>query len=149
MRSRAAVLLAMAVAACGGGDDGNVSREQIERLSTPEQNKVEDVSMTARLQPLQQADGGSLANASCRFIRDGRVLMLASAEGAIARLNNELRTLVPAGPVGATGGFFEDRQVSLSVGAGAAIGSARVLVTNRRTGAQTMVLGIWNCGGRG
>jgi hypothetical protein len=142
-------LLALAVAACGGGGDGNASHEQIERLSTPEQNKVEDVSMTARLQPLQRADGGSLSNASCRFVRDDQVLMLASTEGAIARINGELRTLVPAGPVGPTGGFFEDRQVSLSVGAGAAIGSARVLVTNRRTGAQTQVLGIWNCGGRG
>ncbi|MDQ8755546.1 hypothetical protein RCO27_04825 [Sphingosinicella sp. LHD-64] len=151
MRSLAIASLSLAVAACGGsGDaDGNASREQIERLSTPEQNKVEDVSETARLQPLQQADAGSLSGASCRFIRENRVYVLASAEGAVARLNDELRTLVPAGPVGPTGGFFEDRQVSISVGAGAAIGSGRVLVTNRRTGVQQQRLGIWNCEGRG
>jgi hypothetical protein len=149
MRTRMAALLTLLAAACGENGNGNASREQIERLSRPAENKVEDVSRTARLQPLQQADAASLPRASCRFVRENRVYVLGSAEGALARIGGGLRTLVPAGPVGETGGFFEDRQLSLSVGAGTAVGSGRVLVTNRRTGAQTMILGIWNCGGRG
>jgi hypothetical protein len=57
--------------------------------------------------------------------------------------------------VGPTGGFFEDRRVSISVGrtgevapAAGAAGPwrARITVTNRRANAQVELDGVWRCG---
>ena len=154
-----AVLLLLA--GCGrGGEPANgaaASTNQIERLSTP---KVEepDPTATARLQPMTAADLTSegLTGAGCFFTRDERLLLAAVGSDAIIRIGSALRHLVPSAPVGGTGGFFEDRQIGVSVGRTGEQGTlageeamswpARLTVTNRRTRAETRLAGTWTCG---
>jgi hypothetical protein len=74
----------------------------------------------------------------------------------MARVAGTLHHFAHASPAGPTGGFFEDRQVSISVGRTGAIvpgeelrGSwpGRITVTNRRAHAQVELDGVWRCGG--
>ena len=79
------------------------------------------------------------------------MLLAATAGDAIARINGRLLHLTHAAPMGPSGGFFEDRQISISVGrvgeTGADAGSwpARITVTNRRAEAQIEYDGVWRC----
>lgn len=147
-------LLCLALAACGAADGDNATTDQIERLSTPE-NLVEDVSNTARLEPLQPADGtrGPPQGGLCSFRRGAHYLLISSPSDVVARLNGELRHFVRSGQVDETGGFFEDRQVSISVGrtspelvpGEAWSWPASITVTNRRTQVRSRVDGVWQC----
>lgn len=157
---RAALALLLVLAGCGErgpvGEDRGVNENQIERLSTPEVENP-DPQAPARPQPLRRADleRVNLTALTCAFGRDGRMLLALSPGDAIVRVGGTLHHLVHASPVGPTGGFFEDRQISISVGrtgeippgAGAA-GSwpARITVTNRRAEAQVELDGVWRCG---
>lgn len=137
---RAWPLLCLVLAACGAADGNNATTDQIERLSTPE-NLVEDVSNSARLEPL-----GAASDADCTFSGDGGTLLAVSGGIGSVRLNGAPRDLVPSGPVGPSGGFFEDRQVSVSVGRTGE--GDRLTVTNRRTEVQQQISGVWRCGER-
>jgi hypothetical protein len=158
MRIVAAIALLLP-AACGEGDHaGNrgPSENQIARLSTPKVEEV-DRQAPARMQPLEPADlaQAGLADPVCDFSRDGRMLFAVSAADAVARVGGTLLHFAHSGPLGPTGGFFEDRQVSISVGrvgemppgdnAAAGIAPARITVTNRRADAQTELEGVWRC----
>ena len=136
----------------GAGADAN----QIERLSTP---KVEstDLSASARLQPLsrEDLDREGLSGAGCDFSRSGQLLLVSVGSDALARIDGQLRHFVQSAPVGESGGFFEDRQVSISVGRTEGEGRtvdetrrwpARATVTNRRTEQQHEMGGEWRCG---
>src|SRR6185503_15266148 len=75
---RAAAILALLAAGCGQRDDivsedRGVTRNQIERLSTPEVENP-DPQAPARLQPLKRADvaAAGLVPPVCAFGRDGR-----------------------------------------------------------------------------
>ena len=147
MRIAAAIALLLP-AACGEGDGaGNraPSENQIARLSTPKVEQV-DRQAPARLQPLAPGDlaQAGLADPVCDFSRDGRMLFAVSAADAIARVGGTLLHFAHSGSMGPTGGFFEDRQVSVSVGR---VGEApaRITVTNRRADAQTELEGVWRC----
>ena len=147
------------LAACGSGDDppnGAADTNQIERLATPRQPKA-DPQASVRLQVLtvQDLQLEGLIGAGCYFVREGQMLVAAVGSDSLVRIGGELRHLVPSAPVGGTGGFFEDRQLSVSVGrteeAGTAAGEAtswpaRISITNRRTGAQLRLRGVWTCG---
>jgi hypothetical protein len=133
-----------------------VSANQIERLSTPEVENP-DPQAPARLQPLRRADldQAGLSAPACAFGRDGRMLLAISSGDAIVRAAGMLRHLTHSSPAGPTGGFFEDRQISISVGrtgevppGEGAAGSwpARITVTNRRARAQIELDGVWRCG---
>ena len=135
---------------------GNATANQIERLSAPRVEKA-DPRASARLQPLtlEDLDREGLTDAGCDFSSEGRTLLAAVGSDAIVRVENILRHLVHSAPVGPTGGFFEDRQLSVSVGrtaeGGPAAGEAgawpaRVTVTNRRTEVQQQMTGLWTCG---
>ena len=156
MKGRALALLLLA--GCGGGDDpdGAASPNQIERLSTP-QTANADADAAARLLPLTPEDVGreGLLGAGCEFSSGGAMLLVAAGGGAIVRTHDGVRHLVPSAPVGPTGGFFEDRHLSVSVGrseeAGRNVGEAtgwpaRITVTNRRAEAQQEASGMWTCG---
>lgn len=157
---RAALVLALLLAGCGGGvvdRDRNVSANQIERLSTPKVETPPDPTATARLQPLQRADlltDAPTGGGGCDFGHDGRLYIMSAGSDAIARIDGMLTHLIHSAPVTATGGFFEDRQRSISVGrapGAAAAGDtgswpARAHVTNRRTHAETELDGVWRCG---
>jgi hypothetical protein len=136
--------------------NGGASVEDIQRLSTPKQVVV-DTQAAARLQPLAPADLASagMAAPSCDFSRNGRMLLAVSPSDAIARVAGGLLHFAHSSPAGPTGGFFEDRQLSISVGrVGAVIpgqGTAgswpgRITATNRRAHAQVELEGIWRCG---
>jgi hypothetical protein len=158
---RAATILALLAAGCGQRDsivseDRGVSENQIERLSTPEV-EIPDPQAPARLHPLRRADleQAGMIEPPCAFGRDGRMLLAASPADAIARVGGILRHFTHSSPAGPTGGFFEDRQVSISVGrtggvapGGGAAGAwpARITVTNRRAEAQVELSGVWRCG---
>ena len=156
MRLLAAVLLAL-VTSCGGGDDetGQATTNQIERLSTPKEVR-RDPQASARLQPLTTADleRDSMTGAGCNFSRDGRMFLAAVDSNAIVRVGGEIRHLIQSAQVGPSGGFFEDRHLSVSVGRTdealdmpeeAKSWPARITVTNRRTEVQRRQRGVWTC----
>jgi hypothetical protein len=157
---RAAALLALTVAGCGPrgpvDDNRHVTANQIERLATLKA-EITDPQAPARLQPLVLADLASagIAEPACDFTRDGRMLLAVSAADAVARVAGTLHHFAHASPAGPTGGFFEDRQISVSVGRTGEIapgeGAAgswpgRITVTNRRAEAQIELDGVWRCG---
>ncbi len=156
--ARALLLAALLLPGCGEpGAAGNkaVTANQIERLSAPRVEKL-DPQASARLQPitLEDLDREGLLGAGCDFSSEGRTFLAAVGSDAIVRVEGELRHLIHSAPVGATGGFFEDRQLSVSVGrtgeaaAGdeAAGWAARITITNRRTEVQREMIGTWRCG---
>ena len=152
------LFLPILLAACGPADapNGAAATNQIERLSSP---KVEepDPTASARLQALTPADleREGLLGAGCAFTRDGQTLLVSVGSDSLVRIAGELRHLIHSAPVGGTGGFFEDRQISVSVGRTsetaeardeASSWPARLTVTNRRTEAQVELRGVWTCG---
>ena len=156
---RPALALCLLAAACGHQvriDNGAANTAQIERLSTPQQPVV-DTQAAARPQPLDTIDlaRAGMGTPACDFSRDGHMLLAVSSSDALARVAGLLHHFAHASPVGPTGGFFEDRQISVSTGRTGAImpgegahGSwpARITVTNRRAHAQIELVGIWRCG---
>ena len=158
---RAAAALALLLAGCGGGLDGEnakVDANQIARLSTPEKAPTVDPQLLARPQPLGIADleAEGMPAPACDFTANGRRLLAATASDALARINGRIYHFNHSSPVGATGGFFEDRQLSISVGrigeidpddAGEGHWPARITVTNRRADARVELDGVWRCGG--
>ena len=143
---------------CGSAkdQDNNVAPDtnQIERLSTPPEVK-EDPQAGARLEPItaQDISDAGISSAACDFSSNGVILLAATGSDAIAKIAGEIIHPVQSSPAGPSGGFFEDRRLSISVGrteAGpapdAAIGApARATITNRRTEKQVELTGIWRC----
>jgi len=153
---RAAAAIALMLAGCGQGGEprGGPSENQMARLSTPAKQEV-DPEAAARIAPLGPEDLAMLGPTSCAFGRGGRILLAVTPSDAVARVAGTLRHFVHSGPVGPTGGFFEDRHISISVGrtgeipAGeGAAGSwpGRITITNRRADAQVRLDGAWRCG---
>ncbi|HKR25293.1 MAG TPA: hypothetical protein VJS15_08550, partial [Allosphingosinicella sp.] len=71
---------------------------------------------------------------------------------AIARIEGRLLHFTHSSPIGPTGGFFEDRQLSISIGRvgeapleGVDSWPARITVTNRRGEARSELSGVWRC----
>ena len=137
-------------------DDRGVTVNQIERVSTPKE-EARPPDLVERLQPITREDleRAGLVGAGCNFSSGGRLLLVAASEGALVRFGPQLVRLAGAGPVSPSGGFFEHRQVSVSVGRlsekdGAADESAswpaRAIVTNRRTEVVNEIQGVWTCG---
>lgn len=155
------VLLAslLLLAACGPADapaNGTADANQIRRLARPKVEK-QDPRETARIQPLTEEDleREGLLGAGCRFRRDGQLMLVAVGSDSLVRFAGQRRHLIHSAPVGATGGFFEDRQLSISVGRtdengapgdGGMIWPARLKITNRRTEAEVEMQGFWTCG---
>ena len=156
---RFGLALCLLLAGCGHGvpiSNGSANTAEIERLSTPKQVVV-DTQAAARLQPLTTLDlaRAGMAGPPCDFSRDGRMLLAVSAGAAIANVAGTIRHFAHASPAGATGGFFEDRMVSISVGRVGAVapgeGAAgswpgRITATNSRARAQVELEGVWRCG---
>jgi hypothetical protein len=156
---RKGLALCLLVAGCGQDvpvSSGGANVAEIQRLSTPKQEVV-DTQAGARLRPLTLAelDQAGLTTPYCDFSRDRRMLFAVSPADAIAGVAGTIRHFAHSSAAGPTGGFFEDRQVSISVGrvgevipGQGAAGSwpARITVTNRRAHAQIELDGVWRCG---
>ncbi len=155
---RGAALLALLLAGCGEpaivGENVGASANQIERLSTPKDESI-DPELSVRLEPLglPELDGAGMPEPACDFSTGGgRVLFAATPSDAVARIEGRLLHFTHSSPMGPTGGFFEDRQISVSIGrVGEAplVGQdgwpARITVTNRRTEARAELSGVWRC----
>ena len=151
-----AVLL---LSGCGpaevGEADGPAGTNQIERLSTPEVEK-QDPRATVRLQPVTLADldREGMVGAGCEFSREGQMLLASVGSDAVVKIGGEIRHMIHSAPVGPTGGFFEDRHLSISVGRteegtgpdGTTAWPARITITNRRAEIQRELQGVWTCG---
>lgn len=156
---RRVALLCLALAACqkaAPSINEGASEEQIRRLATL--NVVPpDLTLPAHVQPLLPADlvRNGIGRPTCDFSRDSAMLLAISDTDAVARVAGLVRHFVHASPMGPTGGFFSDRQVSISVGrtgqivpGESAVGRwpARMTVTNRHENAQFEEPGLWRCG---
>ena len=153
----AAIALLAGCGSPGEPSNGVADTNQIERLSTPKEEKP-DPQASVRLQTLGADDvqREGLSGPGCWFDRDGEMLLAAFGSDSLIRIGGELRHMIHSAPVGPTGGFFEDRRLSVSVGrdnesgtvaGGATSWPARATVTNRRTQAQLKLRGTWTCGG--
>ena len=149
---RWSLLALAALAGCGGETGGNqpASTEQIERVSTPK-NDVVDVRPSARLEPLSGHEIAQVGrDGGCIFSRGPDILLVAAGSNAIARVDGAARHFVQSAPVEPTGGFFEDRQISISIGRTGADGpAARATTTNRRAETSEEIEGTWTCEGLG
>ena len=125
-----------------GVDDDKVNTQMLERVAV-QRNQVADIGATARLEPLPGAEAPG-AGAACAFFREGRVLIVAVGNGARARIRGETRSFRAAGPVGALGGFWRDRELAISIGIEPSQ-SPRARVTNRLTETQEDHFGQWQC----
>jgi hypothetical protein len=157
---RSAALLALLVAGCGGstgGQNAGIGTNELARLSTPEVEPEVDAQLAARPQPLAGADlqREGMPNPVCDFSSGGHVLLAATAADAIARIDGRLLHFNHSIPLGATGGFLEDRQISISVGRTSETDpetgdsgrwAGRITVTNRRARARVELNGVWRCG---
>ena len=157
---RALPILLLLLSACGG--DGEEARgappdtNQIERLATPEEVE-EDPQASARLQPLTPEDvaQAGLSASGCSFRSGSSLLVATGGSDSIARVGGQLVHLIQSSPVGPSGGFFEDRGLSISIGRTEAVAAAderlaspaRATITNRRTQAQVELNGVWSCRG--
>ncbi|MDP8913116.1 MAG: hypothetical protein M3N39_06030 [Pseudomonadota bacterium] len=114
----------------------------------------EAVVRAPELLPLQDGDADRpfKASAVCSFSNAAGVLILATPQQALVRLESGAVVLPAAGPVIPDGAFFRADAMSLSVGLGAmtselpriAAGGAEARITarNRR---DASVRGSWNC----
>jgi hypothetical protein len=117
------LLLPLLLAACGGPEEDDRARansvEELEnRLEKLADRTSEEIEPAPRLGVLEKADLGPefRSGPACRLHRDGRLLLLANAAGAVARLDGRRVALAVSGPVGPTGGFFTAPGVTVSIG---------------------------------
>ena len=108
----------------------------------------------AELVPLKENDADEPFNQSaiCSFSNSAGVLILATPQQALVRLDGDALVLPAAGPVIPDGAFFRSDAISLSVGLGAGTtelpriaaggAEARITARNRR---ETSARGSWNC----
>ncbi len=125
-------LLASSVAACGGGDEDEAAAgpggadlaNTIEAVAHVKEPGA--AAAPRRLGVLADADlPADLRNgATCR-LQDGQdLLLLASAPGAVARIDGRVVRLAVAAPVGPSGAYFEAPGVTVSIGRRAPLGAA-------------------------
>jgi hypothetical protein len=157
MRLAATLLLLLLLAGCGGGPGGEnagITANQLERLAKARPEPVSDPQIPARPQALVRADleAAGMAVPTCDFSKSGHMLLAVTPGDAIARIDGRLYHFNHSSPFGPTGGFFEDRQLSISVGrvaettGRAGRWTARMTATNRRANAQVEIVGTWRCG---
>lgn len=119
----ALILLFLWLAGCGDAEEEAVPRansveELTNRLDKLSDRTAEDIEPPQRLAYLREADLEPewRAHPACRLHQQGRLLLVAQAGGALARVDGRRVRLAISGPVGPTGGFFTAPGVTASVG---------------------------------
>jgi hypothetical protein len=116
-----------ALAACGtrreAEPQANSAEELENRIATLSQGKAEEVVPPPRMGALQRSDLGPELEAepACRLHREGRLLLVVNAAGAVARIDGRRTPLAVSGAVGPTGGFFTAPGVTVSIGRSAPV----------------------------
>jgi hypothetical protein len=117
------LLAPLLLAGCGEPAEDDRARansvEELEnRLDALADRTTEEIEPPPRLANLKEADLGPelRANPACRLHRNGRLLLVVNAAGAVARIDGRRVPLAVTGPVGPTGGFLTGPGVTLSVG---------------------------------
>jgi hypothetical protein len=130
-------VMALILASCGeeGSDEpvGNPSADElhsrIENVAFVQPKEEAQKDAPRRLGVLQEAalPAEYRAGRSCRLTQGANLLLIAAAPGALANVDGRVTPMHIAGTVGPSGGFFEGRGASVSVGLqppeGAAVGS--------------------------
>lgn len=115
--------------ACGGGaeDEPKLPPDQLEKaIENLAVLKEEKVKPPPRLGVLAEAEVPPelVSGGACRFYLQDRLLAVAGATGALAKIDGKPRGLIIQGPVGPSGGFFAADRVTVSVGRRAPVGAA-------------------------
>ena len=159
-RSCAAVALLFPLSACGSSPPQPADRmsadeltRTIERLSTP-QPLAKPVAVNPQLRPLLASDiDATIRDAAiCSFANAEGVLLLASRNEAIARVDQARVLLSSSAPVAPDGGYFTAGPVRISVGLAAGVteldriaagrAEARLLLDPRP---DQSAFGSWTC----
>ena len=118
------LLASLLLAACGDAEEeddrprANSADELENRLEKLADRTSEEIEPAPRMSNLKQTDVGPelRSNPACRLHRDGRLLLVVNAAGAVARIDGRRVALAVSGPVGPTGGFLTAPGVTVSVG---------------------------------
>ena len=113
-------------------------------------NVVEGKPPPLRLGALRPEDSRTLgARPACRLTRGADTLVLAGGGNAVARVDGQLRRIPQAGPVEASGAFFRDPAISISVGAPdprLGPGPAGVTLSGAGDDPPQKIDAVWSCG---
>ena len=119
-RSPLLFLFALTLAACGReeGETDLPPEVLVNRLEALSQAKNSSGPAPKRLGVLADADipADFRQGPSCRLHQHDRLLLIAAAPGALARIDGRPTRLRVSGSVGPTGGFFAAQGVTISVG---------------------------------
>jgi hypothetical protein len=123
IRPLAPFAAALLLSACGSQEDGaepraNSQAELENRLDKLADRTSEDIEPPDRLGDLVQSDVGPelRSEPACRLGRNGRLVLIVNASGAVARIDGRRAKLAVSGPVGPTGGFLTAPGITVSVG---------------------------------
>lgn len=148
------------LAGCSPGGDqasGGLTDAQIEALSLDKAKQVPnsllpDMLGLGELEPEDRNDPA--LRGGCILSIANQPLLLAGRYQGVVRRNGRVKRLQVNGPIGSTGAFLENEELSISIGqprdgAGAAPrpGIARARINDRRNGNSTEVEANWSCGG--
>ncbi len=146
------------LAACGPSQqDRGLTEEEINALGLGA-NKSEAAAPTPATIGLEPIEPGDLVAANlrpiCMLRVGGEPVLAAEQYRALVHRRGRAIELRVEGPVGATGGFFQNDAISISVGRPydrtapnqVATGPARARLNDRRRGTSSEVDADWSCG---
>ena len=153
-----AIGVVLILAACGPSQqDRGLTEEEINALGLGT-NKSAATAPTPATIGLEALEPGDLTAANlrpiCMLRVGGEPVLAAEQYRALVNRRGRRIELRVEGPVGATGGFFQNEAVSISVGRPydraepdqVATGPARARLNDRRRGTSTEVDAEWSCG---
>ncbi len=156
--------IALALAGCGGGEaESPLNNQQlarvIENIAEAQPEREEEPPAVALVEIRREDLERELRpGAGCDFSESGRLLFVAVAGDALAKVNGRPVHFAASGPAGATGGFFTaGERFTISVGrlgeAGVTVDEsttwpARLVLTERGRdeGGEVRIDGAWRCG---
>ena len=158
LRRTGVVSLALLLAACGpSGQERGLSEEEINALGLGHNASTEKAPTPSSigLDPLAPEDlVAANMRPGCMLRVGGQPVLAAEQYRALVNRYGQRTELSVDGPVGATGGFFQNQNISVSVGRPydradpdqLPSGPARVRLNDRRQNTSTEVEADWSCG---